>query len=836
VKAVAANEESIAMRQGGALRHASIICTAALLCIALLQTGCAKRTQVAVQQSPAATTASAETPAATATGTAASATPVATASGSTTASAAPTTSGSPSTGAGAAAQVTVLPTAVPTPTGPVNLLSFAAGTILRSWPESDPKYSPLHLLNDDYWKTKAGATGSLVLIYELPYPATIERFEFNPGEDPAMAVQHVRVEGSTTGPSSGYNALGDYQLQVGKNNSFSLSQPANARWLRVTLDARGGSSPTRIDRLHALGTMQYPTQAKPLAGMWLFDDAPLHYDIKLFGAAGSLPATVDYKTYGDSDYMYAMRVVEQGDQFRAGECWTTKFRYRRGGTQLGALSEWTNIGPAYSDTSYGQAIENAEGNMLVGNNNGDPWVALRLQSGPTCDAFDPPVGSGKKVVVLEYEGTLANYAPARETGTAGYRFVPQAAVLLTPETLAGADTAVLVNICDAQALFAGWQQQALLNFVSAGHKLIIHDADNCTKSNYTFLSYPFVTSNPGGQGSPGHHLVLVESDTLGSDKLQPQYFLDIDGYIKHLGQQIGDANTVVSQDTHWCGHLFGTNTLNANGFMQMYAPYGKGLFIYDGLDKDDYNIPTYQKIVQLEVAQPASAPMPCTQSVAGSFLVAPSQYGTFAPGIASSQKFDLQLLANQGWKGTVSLSATGDFTATVTPNSAQLSGGTQPLVVAVMIPANAQAVTHVIQVAGNDGSGHTAGATITLEPKQVIPKKFKRIRVYGIHFDVDSAVIQPRSEPVIAQIAAILKQSPTIHMQIEGHTDSDGGAAYNLGLSQRRAQSVVNDLVKRYGIARFRLVAKGYGLSRPVAPNTTPSNKALNRRVELVVL
>lgn len=54
--------------------------------------------------------------------------------------------------------------------------------------------------------------------------------------------------------------------------------------------------------------------------------------------------------------------------------------------------------------------------------------------------------------------------------------------------------------------------------------------------------------------------------------------------------------------------------------------------------------------------------------------------------------------------------------------------------------------------------------------------------------------------------------------------------------SARRAQAVVDDLVTRYKIARSRLVAKGYGLTRPVAPNTTPAGKALNRRVELLRL
>ncbi len=115
-------------------------------------------------------------------------------------------------------------------------------------------------------------------------------------------------------------------------------------------------------------------------------------------------------------------------------------------------------------------------------------------------------------------------------------------------------------------------------------------------------------------------------------------------------------------------------------------------------------------------------------------------------------------------------------------------------------------------------------------------KTQKRIRIYGIHFDVDKATIQPQSESVIAQIATVMRDNPTWRFRVEGHTDSDGGYQHNVVLSQNRAQAVVNDLVNRYHIARSRLRAVGYSYSRPVAPNTTAANKALNRRVELVLL
>jgi outer membrane protein OmpA-like peptidoglycan-associated protein len=162
------------------------------------------------------------------------------------------------------------------------------------------------------------------------------------------------------------------------------------------------------------------------------------------------------------------------------------------------------------------------------------------------------------------------------------------------------------------------------------------------------------------------------------------------------------------------------------------------------------------------------------------------------------------------------------------------------LTVAVSIPASTKAGAYTVNVSASNGAGRIALASVTLNGNAPLKKQFtptqKRIRIYGIHFDVDSAVIQARSEPVIAEIAQIMRENPSWRFQIEGHTDSDGGAAYNLALSQRRAQAVVDDLVKRYGIARSRMIAKGYGLTKPIASNATDEGKALNRRVELVRL
>ncbi|MDP4224387.1 MAG: OmpA family protein [Bacteroidota bacterium] len=107
---------------------------------------------------------------------------------------------------------------------------------------------------------------------------------------------------------------------------------------------------------------------------------------------------------------------------------------------------------------------------------------------------------------------------------------------------------------------------------------------------------------------------------------------------------------------------------------------------------------------------------------------------------------------------------------------------------------------------------------------------------YGIYFDVNKDVVKPESYGTLKEIASILTENPDVKVKIVGHTDSDGADAANLDLSKRRGASVKNELVKTFGIDASRLESDGMGETQPVAPNDTPANKALNRRVEFIKL
>lgn len=110
----------------------------------------------------------------------------------------------------------------------------------------------------------------------------------------------------------------------------------------------------------------------------------------------------------------------------------------------------------------------------------------------------------------------------------------------------------------------------------------------------------------------------------------------------------------------------------------------------------------------------------------------------------------------------------------------------------------------------------------------------RRVDVYGIYFDTASAEIRPESEPILQEIADVVRSHSDWTLRIDGHTDSIGSAERNLDLSRRRAASVKAALVERFGMPADRLTTGGHGEGAPKDTNETPEGRARNRRVELI--
>lgn len=122
----------------------------------------------------------------------------------------------------------------------------------------------------------------------------------------------------------------------------------------------------------------------------------------------------------------------------------------------------------------------------------------------------------------------------------------------------------------------------------------------------------------------------------------------------------------------------------------------------------------------------------------------------------------------------------------------------------------------------------TAGVTVAAPDAPTMEELCMNL---SIEFATAKAIIIPANYGEVEKVANFMKKYPQTKGTIEGHTDNVGSAQYNMKLSQRRAESVVNMLAEQYGIDRSRLTARGYGLTRPVASNKTAEGRQKNRRI-----
>ena len=111
----------------------------------------------------------------------------------------------------------------------------------------------------------------------------------------------------------------------------------------------------------------------------------------------------------------------------------------------------------------------------------------------------------------------------------------------------------------------------------------------------------------------------------------------------------------------------------------------------------------------------------------------------------------------------------------------------------------------------------------------------KAIRLNNIFFDVGKAELRPESFPELDRMVTVFNENPKMTISLDGHTDNTGSNELNLKLSQDRADSVREYFIGK-GIEPDRIASKGYGETKPVAPNDTDEGRQKNRRVEFRIV
>ncbi len=119
-----------------------------------------------------------------------------------------------------------------------------------------------------------------------------------------------------------------------------------------------------------------------------------------------------------------------------------------------------------------------------------------------------------------------------------------------------------------------------------------------------------------------------------------------------------------------------------------------------------------------------------------------------------------------------------------------------------------------------------------LSPFDTVGTRFVTEKIY---FDFGKATLRPESYRIIDEIAQFLIRNPNIKIEVQGHTDNIGGIEFNQRLSEQRARVVAEALIQR-GVSPEQVRWRGFGMSRPVAPNDTEENRQKNRRTEFVII
>jgi len=345
----------------------------------------------------------------------------------------------------------------------------------------------------------------------------------------------------------------------------------------------------------------------------------------------------------------------------------------------------------------------------------------------------------RNVLVIErYDGnyTPPKYKPTDTHGMVDYSIYGRVTFTrvkpgeVSVGMLHGKDTVVLAQVCDIKRYIGEPFKKALVAWVALGNKLIIQDSDDCGGSSslpdYSFLPYKFATSNPGARGAASDLLIFVEENTIGNARPEDPAFLDIESWLKSTKgsyNELGDSNTIIAYDKQWCGHLFGTNVLKKNGFMEAYAHYGKGLIIYNGFDNDQANGAAYRQLVTRELVQPFNPSGLTCSARLGDFVITTEQRLKVQPMVPGRPYvYPLTLLSNQGYSGAIKLSIASappdpTYTYRFDPDTVELTELSKVTLTLTTTRESSPAL-HMLSVRGTDAAGRSNGLCLQLSERK----------------------------------------------------------------------------------------------------------------------
>jgi hypothetical protein len=370
-------------------------------------------------------------------------------------------------------------------------------------------------------------------------------------------------------------------------------------------------------------------------------------------------------------------------------------------------------------------------------------VASTPGCSPTATPFLPGTGESRKVILLRgnYLGEPGSWVPAairakrlpekyassrEELGI--YDRVETAFLAtnhLQPWMLADRDTVVMEQVCDmSMAWLPPHVRQALVAWVAAGHKLIIHDSDKCPHgADYSWLPYRFKTDNPGALGKPGSTFVILENNWMLHGIRGRTGFVDGSAWVRLRvpANELGDSNAITQWGPGWCGQLAVLNANGIFGFAQAYAHYGRGLIIWEGLDVDMTGTTWLDIVRARQLAQGFNTDnLPCSVKV-GNFVVT-TEPRLFSRGVQAGQayQYPLSLFSNLKYKGTVTLSTSTNprvdgLQVKIEPAKVEVTGA-HTTEMTVTVPPGALVRPFALEVKGTATDGNTSSLCLQLGP------------------------------------------------------------------------------------------------------------------------